>query len=425
MISSLRPSHRARRALVRRAAPVAASLALLTACATAPAPPVPRTLGAIDPAPRAIELVQTVPVETTLGAQGLRTPAEVWPELVRAAERSIELASFYAATKEPSALSATMTALREAGARGVAIRVLVDSKLAKTYAASIDELRAIPGAVVRVLDFAPLSATGIQHAKYLVVDERRVFVGSPNFDWRALEHIHETGLVLDSAPIAAKLRAIFEHDFAAAEVIAAARSLGCDHGPVATATSSAKVELVASPAEHLPPGIRHSEAALVALIGEAREALAIEVLDYCPLEYSKQRYYPPIDVALRSAAARGVAVKLLVSHWNLAAPCVEHLKSLSLVPNVEVKVATIPDASAGPIPFARVIHAKYIVADGAIAWIGTSNFGGGYLDRSRNVELVVRDRAIAAALLAIHAELWASPYAAPIDVTRAYARPPR
>lgn len=404
--------------------PALAALLASTACAAAPVVPASAVSAAIDDAPASMELVLTVPVETTLGAHGLRAPREVWPELVGSAKRTIELASFYAATQEQSALSATITALREAGARGVVIRVLLDSKLAKVYAASIEELRAIPSADVRVLDFAPLSATGIQHAKYLIVDGERAFVGSQNFDWRALEHIHELGLAFTSAPVAARLRAIFDHDFDAAR----ADGRAVPHTSVAAAaqtSSTARLELVASPRALLPPGIAHSEAAFVELVSTAREELAIEVLEYCPLAYSKKSYYAPIDVALRSAAARGVKVKLLVSHWNVDAPCIDHVKSLALVPNVAVKIVTIPAASSGPIPFARVIHAKYVVVDGATLWLGTSNLAGGYLDQSRNVELVVRDRALASKARAIHDELWRSPYAEPLDVARAYARPPR
>lgn len=61
--------------------------------------------------------------------------------------------------------------------------------------------------------------------------------------------------------------------------------------------------------------------------------------------------------------------------------------------------------------------------DGKIAWIGTSNWAGGYLDKSRNLELVVRDAAFAGRVLQLHRQTWDSPYAAPVDVMRQYPKP--
>ena len=62
-------------------------------------------------------------------------------------------------------------------------------------------------------------------------------------------------------------------------------------------------------------------------------------------------------------------------------------------------------------------------ANGQVAWIGTSNWAGGYLDKSRNLELVVRDETFALRVRELHRQTWDSPYAAPIDVMRTYPRP--
>lgn len=169
-----------------------------------------------------------------------------------------------------------------------------------------------------------------------------------------------------------------------------------------------------------------SESELVKLIGEARKDLAVQLLDYDPTTYSRpKRFYPPIDNALRDAAVRGVKIKLLVSHWSTDPRSVAHLKSLSLVPGIQVRVITIPESKRGPIPFARTAHSKYMVADAGTAWIGTSNWAGGYLDDSRNLELVVKDSALAARTAALHAHLWDSPYSAPLEVLKTYSRPRR
>jgi hypothetical protein len=151
--------------------------------------------------------------------------------------------------------------------------------------------------------------------------------------------------------------------------------------------------------------------------------LQIQLLDYSPLDFRRRRFYPPIDNALRAAAARGIAIELLVSDWNCDQPRIDWLKSLSLVPGVAVRIVTLPEAHRGFIDHARVAHAKYMVIDDALLWLGTSNWEGGYLDTSRNLELVVRDAVLASQAAAVHAQLWRSPYAAPLDVQRQYQHP--
>lgn len=162
------------------------------------------------------------------------------------------------------------------------------------------------------------------------------------------------------------------------------------------------------------------------LIGEAKRDLLIQVMEYSPLTFSPPwRLYSPIDDALRDAATRGVKVKLLVSHWSTEEPGVRYLQSLSLLPNVEIRVITVPEAASGPIPYARVAHSKYMVVDGETLWLGTSNWTGGYLDDSRNLEIVVRDPILAGRAAAVQRHLWDSPYASPLDPLKTYPSPRR
>ena len=133
--------------------------------------------------------------------------------------------------------------------------------------------------------------------------------------------------------------------------------------------------------------------------------------------------YPVVDNALRAAATRGVKVRLLVSNWNTEKPAIDHLKSLAMLPNVEVRIVTIPKVSTGFIPFARVWHSKTLVIDGKLAWVGTSNWAGGYFDLSRNMEVVMRNEAMARRLYAVQEQAWSSPYAQPLDINKDYPKP--
>ena len=48
---------------------------------------------------------------------------------------------------------------------------------------------------------------GVLHSKAMVVDREVVFLGSANFDWRALEHIQELGALVHSEPLARAMAA--------------------------------------------------------------------------------------------------------------------------------------------------------------------------------------------------------------------------
>ena len=150
------------------------------------------------------------------------------------------------------------------------------------------------------------------------------------------------------------------------------------------------------------------------------------MLDYAPLSYGPDRtrpYYAVIDNAVRAAAARGVSIKLMVSNWNTDTLELPYLKSLAVLPNVEIKIVTLPEAKQGFIPYARVIHSKTMAIDGQVAWVGTSNWLGGYLDNSRNLEVVMHDPAMAKRVAELHEQLWDGPYAKPLDVAAQYPEP--
>ncbi|MBI2362053.1 MAG: phospholipase, partial [Elusimicrobia bacterium] len=313
---------------------------------------------------------------------------------------------------------------RRAGELGVKVRFLIEKKFERNSAPSLPLLAAIPNLELRVLEFSKVKDDGIIHAKFFVVAGREAFVGSQNFDWRALKHIHELGLRVAEPAVVQRMAAVFEHDWKAVELVDGGKPVPPLRAAPAAADPVGRVVLLGSPWAFDPDGVADSETELQRLIGTAEKELAVELLDYSPLT-RKGRFYPPIDNALRAAAARGVKVRLLVSHWNTAKPGIDWLKSLALVPGVSVRVLTVPEAAEGFIPFARVNHAKFMVVDGKTLWLGTSNWTGGYLDNSRNLELVVREPALSALALAVHARAWDSAYAAPLDLAKDYPAPKR
>ena len=369
--------------------------------------------------PPDFELVQTAPVETDLADPDLRSAADVWARMFDQAGKYIDIEQFYVTLKDGEPTDGVVAALRRAGERGVRIRFLIEKKFEKNSAESLPALKGIPNLELRVLEFSKVKDDGIIHAKFIVIDGREAYVGSQNFDWRSLKHIHELGLRTTDPAAAAGAAAIFSHDWAAAGLIAEGKPVAPLRAEPVLTSTGARAVLVASPWAFDPDGVGDSQGELTRLIGSAESELEIQLLDYAPLT-RKKRFYPPIDNALREAAARGVKVRLLVSHWNTEKPGVEWLKSLDLVPGVEVKVITIPEAKQGFIPFARVAHSKYMVVDGKTLWLGTSNWTGGYLDNSRNLELVVRESGLARQAQAVHRRLWGSAYSVPLDPLKDY-----
>ncbi len=368
-----------------------------------------------------VRVVVTIPEEVSLDLADLPQAQAEWIRMIRGARQTLDIAQFYIFNEPGQALEPVLAELESAGRRGVAIRFLVSSTFLANDTAGIERLRAMPSLQLRVIDMAAIN-DGTLHAKYWIVDGETIYVGSQNTDWRSLSQVMETGLEIGDQLLARKLKQIFDADWAAAASGAAptATELGTDTTPAI----SGDLELVASPPSWNPPGVRAAEPALVELLGSARRSIRIQVLSYGTVS-ERSRYWPVLDQALRTAAVRGVKVQLLVSHWNTASPQIDHLKSLSLVPNIEVRVVTLPEHSSGFIPFARVIHSKVLVVDSDVLWVGTSNWSSSYFEKQRNIEIIARRPALAETGSRIHDALWSSPYAAPIDVNKEYPRPRR
>ena len=378
----------------------------------------PQVAGAqpeIQPQAPRTELVQSIPAETDLADPALPFAKDVWVDMVRGAKVSVDAAEFYVTNRPGSALEPVLAELEKAGARGVKSRFLFSARMLDQDPASVARIRRIPGAEVRSFDLAGVSK-GILHAKYFVVDGREAFLGSQNFDWRALEQIHELGVRTTDPRIVSQLSRLFTIDWAFTED----RKLP-DFPAQPPMPARSQVELVASPPFLTPKDIRPAIEALVDLLDQSKQTVRVQLLTYSPIS-GQDRYWPVLDNALRAAAVRGVKVRLLVSDWVLGGRAMPHLKALTLIPNLAVKVVSIPEAKEGPIPFARTVHSKYLVVDDTHLALGTSNWEGSYFTESRNIELIFRDSPLAGQAAGIFDRLWGSRYAFSLDPMKAYEK---
>ena len=390
------------------AVPATCLVLAIAACGAAPVP-----AARPDAAP-AVELVETIPVETSLDHPDLRDAAEVWLDMIAGAHRSIDLAQFYASNFQPSRLETVVQALEAAIARGVRVRFLAEQGFVKTYPDTLARL-ARGGASVRHLDLKAVpGAGGILHAKYFVVDDRDAFLGSQNFDWRALEHNYELGARIREPALVAGIAAIFAADWA--------RAGGEPVPELRVPPPRGPITLVASPPELLPAGVGWDLPRIVQLLDGATATITVEALGYrADLDGAA---WDELEAPLLRAAQRGVRVELLLADWSKRPRTIAGLQKLARVPNIAVRLTTIPMASTGFIPFARVTHAKALVVDGKHGWLGTSNWEKEYFYKSRNLGLLIDDPTLVAQLARFFATLWDSPYAVAVDPGATYT-PPR
>jgi phosphatidylserine/phosphatidylglycerophosphate/cardiolipin synthase-like enzyme len=380
-----------------------------------------------------VELVESVPTETELDLPRLRNTPDVWVEMVAAARRTIDIETFYMSNSGTGRdrLDAVLRAVEQAAKRGVAVRALADEGFYHTYPEVLDFVGRLPGAATRRLDVREHWG-GVLHAKFFVVDSRTFFVGSQNWDWRALEHIHELGVRVDHAGLAEALRAVFEMDWVLAGEEEEARSEvetpeggPVSGGPFALTTSHGDpvtTVLAASPPSALPPGIQWDQPILVQSIDGARERIRLQLLTFNPVD-RQGRYHEALESALRRAAARGVDIDVILSDWSSRDHILPYVKSLAAVPGIDVRMTTIPQSSQGFIPYARVEHPKYLVADDDVCWIGTSNWSRSGFHDCRNISLFFYGRGVAETVSEFFDGSWTGPYAEDVDPCRTYQAP--
>ena len=406
------PPHRpARRAVL---------LVLLAAGAVAACAGAPRT-GA---APPPVRLVESRPVDYALGDPAIPATLDTWLGLIRGARTSLDIEQFYVSTWPDEPLEEVLAALGEAARRGVRVRLLLDARMHGTYPLPADSLARLPGFAVRLVDFRRL-AGGVQHAKFFLVDGETVFLGSQNFDWRALQHIHELGVAVRDRRVAADFGRVFELDWAAATPAGQApdttRAAVAPQSPHPAGTLPYAIVQAPgdtlwlwpswSPRGFVPDTTLWDLDRLVRVLDGARHEVVVQFLSYGLGE--RRLADDTLDRALRRAAARGARVRVIVSDWQAGAGLAA-LQRLARVPGIEVKRSTVPEWSGGYIPFARVEHCKYVVADTLTTWVGTSNWSPDYFHASRNLAVTMRNRPLARQARAVFETSWRAPGAAPL-----------
>jgi phosphatidylserine/phosphatidylglycerophosphate/cardiolipin synthase-like enzyme len=401
---------------------IASAIAALVVALLAPA-----TRAATPP----VTLVESRPIESGLGDPALPTPLGVWTKLFDGAARSIDIEQFYLSTWPHEPMDDVLLALGAAVGRGVHVRLLLDAAMHRTYPRTADSLARVPGFEVRLVDYKRI-AGGVQHSKFLLVDGRIAYLGSQNFDWRSLKHIHELGACIRDARVAADFGRVFELDWAMATPVGqtpdttrVARATQVPHARgrlpyliVQAPGDTLRLWPSWNPRTFIPDTTLWDRDLIVRTLDRAHSEIVLQVLTYSTGDRRMQD--DTLDQALRRAAARGVKVRIVVSDWETGSSGLKSLQSLARVPGVEIKLSTVPEWSGGYVPFARVEHCKYVVVDTLWTWVGTSNWSPDYFHSSRNIAVTMLNRPIARDARAVFETSWRSPDAAALAPDSTY-----
>ncbi|KAM9850095.1 5'-3' exonuclease PLD3 isoform 2-T2 [Aulostomus maculatus] len=342
--------------------------------------------------------------------------ADSWLHLLDKANHSVHIAAFYLTLRASDEERAEATdsqgkkvfeRLKQLESKGVEVQIAVNSP--QTSTADTAELAA-SGADVREVHLKAVTG-GIVHTKLWVVDQKHLYLGSANMDWRSLTQVKEVGVSVENCSCLAQdaLRifglywSIGGSNNGSLPLYWPARfsALSSSQHPLHLSFNGVPARVYLSSA---PPQIsarRRSDdlTTILSVIGDAQKFIFISVMDYLPLSQFTEplRFWPDIDTALRAAACtRGVKLRLLVSCWKHSPasmfPFLQSLVALNRPPltcDIEVRVFTVPStAEQIKIPFARVNHAKYMVTD-RVLYVGTSNWSENYFTRTAGVGLVV------------------------------------
>ena len=373
------------------------------------------------------ELVESTPVETILDNPDIRNAHEVWLEMINGARRTLDIEEFYISNKAGEPLEDVIEAIERAADRGVTVRVIAEAGFYKTYPETIERLRRKNNITVRLLNLGKITG-GIQHAKYFIVDDESIFLGSQNFDWRSLKHIHELGLRIKNKDAVRVYLDIFNLDWKLAEsndlsdikADLAPRSYPTPFHSV-SGTDTITYTPTCSPIGLIIDTTLWDEPNIVHIIDGAQKEVSMQFLGYDTRD-RRGSEYRVLDDAIRRAAARGVNVRLLVADWEKGTAGERSLKDLAKVQNVEVKFSDIPEWSGGYIPFARVEHCKFVLADSSAFWLGTSNAEKSYFYRVRNVGAIVASRTLAPVLHRVFEKSWEGPYVERVDPGKQYEK---
>lgn len=343
-----------------------------------------------------------------------------WKSLLTSATKTVDIASYYwtllghGNVTDPTDKQGAdiFNSLSELDSRGIRLRIVQSPPNSEYPNLDSKALQDRGVATVQDLAVTKLLGNGILHSKLWVIDSKHFYVGSANMDWRSLTQVKELGLLgLNCEALAEDFQRLFDiywylstpntplpspgmwpEEFTALSNMTHPVLLSINNSQPSSAF------LASSPPPFCATGRTNDIDALLQVISSAKKFVYVAVMDYIPaVVYVPEKYYWwRIDVALREAAYRGIEVRLMGSYWNhTSQDMLRFMKSLSdnsqtgYGGTIETRLFVVPQLTSKNVPFTRVNHNKYMVADNA-AYIGTSNWSGDYFISTGGISCIVQ-----------------------------------
>lgn len=147
-----------------------------------------------------IELVESIPegLNFTDGSPKFLSTFDAWKRLIDMANKTIDIGSFYWTLRGADFYNhssawqgeSIFNSLLQAGTKGnIKIRIAQSSPSKKSPNIDAEILVKRKAAEVRSVNFDRLLGGGVLHTKLWIVDDKHMYVGSANMDWRSLTQV--------------------------------------------------------------------------------------------------------------------------------------------------------------------------------------------------------------------------------------------
>lgn len=241
-------------------------------------------------------------------------------------------------------------------AQGVKVQIILDhSSLASPH--YMDTFKRLQAGHVDVMASSPLF--NITHSKMFVLDGKTAFVSTMNF----VEHFQEMrdfGVFTHEPSVVQELQSVFLADVA-----------------------NAKNNTMNTPLLHSPNLVWspvNAEQKIVDLIDSSRTSLDVT---------SENLGNDNIQQALIRARARGVAVRLLTPACDLAQDPLRNYPFLRQLAQSGVQMHLMPAPSTPQLPY---MHAKTMIVDRSILFLGSENLSNNSLLHAREAGIVFTNK---------------------------------
>lgn len=321
-----------------------------------------------------ISVTETAPPATN--SPDIEDTGDVWYSLIENAENTVYISAYYLQSAGSQwRLSDIYDALENASERGIEVKILVDSSnfssemVWKLKDENNIEVRSWSG-----------EGGGVLHSKYMIVDERVISLGSTNLSYYAMENWggnREVNLLIRDGQVVKSYTYVFETGWTQA----GGESWGAKYTwtddwlvPVADGTENERIMTTID--------------AFRDLFNRAENDIYIYTYIYAGMPSE-------IQATMENAQSRGVSIHFLLDSISVTdyRPAVEELSDYQRV-------------SVYVINHQHSAHAKFAVADGRWAYVGSSNIHPAWMYEGRQIGVLLKSDETAKTLLKIWEKDW-------------------